>query len=165
MASTSPHLHMSSPLSPTIQINSEDNALLYLPTPSRSHSASYILRTPSPPGSYHSPAICNPFHGFPLSSVGKSVASSTNTSKHVGGPGPYPDEYELGSTNEFLNTWRLCHEALYYFRMERVLPDILQGYTAQLFSMATNNRPLLSLEKVEHKADRYRSVIRALCTY
>jgi len=123
IVSTSPHLHMSSPLSPTIQINGEENALLYLLM--LSCSASYVPRTLSPSGSYHSPIIHNPFHRLPLSSAGESVASGTNANEHIGGPGPYPDEYELGSANELLNTWRLCHGAIYYFRIEWVLPDIL----------------------------------------
>jgi len=163
-ASTLPHEHMSSPLSPNININSE-NALLYLPTPSHSHSESYIPRTPSPPGSYHSPSICNPFHRLPLSPMSKSAIFSTDISKHTGGPGPYPDKYELGSTNKLLDTWRLCCRALYYFRTEWVLPNILQGYTAQLFSMATNDRPLGSLEEAECEANHYGSVVGALCAY
>ena len=121
--STSPHKHMSSPLSPSIQINGEEHALLQPPTPSRTQS--YVPRTPSPTSSYYSPASHNPFHGLPLSTAGKSVAHHINTGRDAGGDGPYPDEYDIGSTNELLDTWRLCRRALYYFRTKRVLPDIL----------------------------------------
>jgi len=118
MASTSPHKHMSSSLSPSIQINGEENALLQPPTPSCSCSESYVLRTPSPTNSYHDATYYNPFHGLPLSAVGESVASGTHDSRDSGRVGPYPDKYELGSANELLDTWRLCRGALYYFRTE-----------------------------------------------
>jgi len=162
-SSTSPHKHMSLPLSPSIQINSEENALLQPLTPSQ--SISYVPRTPSPASSYHEPASRNPFHGLPLSTAGESAARHPNVSRDVGGDGPYPDEYELRSTNELLDTWRLCQGALYYFRMERVLPDVLRAYAAQLFSMATNEGPLKSLEEAECKVDSYGAVIGALHTY
>jgi len=101
-ASTSSHKHMSSSPNPSIQINGEEHALLQSPTPS--HLTSYIPRTPSPTNSYHDPSNHNPFHGLPLSAAGKSIISSINTSRDSGGTGPYPDEYELGSPNELLDT-------------------------------------------------------------
>src|SRR6267142_1367114 len=118
-SSTSPHKHMSSPSSPIIQVNGE-NALLQPPTSSR--ETSYAPRSPSPANSYHSPAVRNPFHGLPLSTAGESAACGTNASRDPGGNGPYPDEYDIGSANELLDTWRLCRGALYFFRTERVLP-------------------------------------------
>jgi len=154
---------MSSPFSPSIQINGEDNALLQPPTPS--HSTSYVPRTPSPTGSDYNPTHCNPFHGLPLSIAGESAACGVNVSRDSGRIGPYPDKYELGFANELLDTWRLCRGALYYFRTERVLPDILRGYAAQLFSMATNEGPLRSLEAAERKTDNYGSVVGALRAY
>jgi len=162
-ASTSSHKHMSLPTNPSIQINGEEHALLQLPT--SLHSASYASRTPSPTNSYYDPSNCNPFHGLPLSAAGESVASSINTSRDSGGTGPYPDEYELGSTNELLDTWRLCRGALYYFRTERVLLDVLRGYAAQLFSMATNEGPLKSLDEAECEVDSYGAVVGALHAY
>src|SRR6267142_1243805 len=161
-SSTSPHKHMSSPSSPIIQVNGE-NALLQPPTSSR--ETSYVPRSPSPANSYYSPVSRNPFHGLPPSAAGESVARGNNISRDLGGNGPYPDEYDIGSTNELLDTWRLCRGALYYFRTERVLPDILRGYAAQLFSMATNNGPLRSLKEAERKTDNYGSVIGALRAY
>jgi len=160
MASTSPHKHMSSSLSPSIQINGEEHALLQPPT-----SSHYAPRTPSPTNSYYDPSDRNPFHGLPLSTAGESVASRIDASRDSGGTGPYPDEYELGSTNELLDTWRLCRGALYYFRTERVLPDVLRGYAAQLFSMATNDGPLKSLKEAECEVDSYGAVVRALHAY
>src|SRR6267142_5253951 len=162
-ASTSPHKHMSSPLNPSIQINGEDNALLQPPT--SLCSANYAPRTPSPTNSYYDPSDRNPFHGLPLSTAGESVASRIDASRDSGGTGPYPDEYELGSTNELLDTWRLCQGALYYFRTERVLPDVLRGYAAQLFSMATNDGPLKSLKEAECEVDSYGAVVGALHAY
>src|SRR6267142_3955395 len=159
-ASTSSHKHMSSPLSPSIQINGEEHALLQ-----PSHSTSYVPRTLSPTNSYYNPSNHNPFHGLPLSTAGESVASRIDASRDSGGTGPYPDEYELGSTNELLDTWRLCQGALYYFRTERVLPDVLRGYAAQLFSMATNDGPLKSLKEAECKVDSYGAVVGALRAY
>jgi len=88
-ASTSPYKHMSSSLSPSIQINGEENALLQPPMPSRSCSESYAPRMPSPASSYHDPTNRNPFHGLPLSAVGESAACSTNDSRDSRGVGPY----------------------------------------------------------------------------
>jgi len=153
---------MSSPSSPIIQVNGE-NALLQPPTSSR--ETSYAPRSPSPANSYHSPAVRNPFHGLPLSTAGESAACGTNASRDPGGNGPYPDEYDIGSANELLDTWRLCRGALYFFRTERVLPNVLRGYAAQLFSMATNEGPLGSLEEAEREADDYGSVVGALRAY